>query len=257
MEIISKDPFTAGKNALTLVALFEDRELNTLPNMRGAGQTLSKRVEWILDLTRGSSEGEILDAVTQLGRLPLQFRFDALFGDNDCWFKEDLRDNQFYQSKWTKRQKYSNQVGHFLTAVALGYSFLDTSSDKHLAENLAIGHELRSDYAGDPDGGLPAQLKPGLVTDQMRKDFWDAVDADERGAKLKRDELLWGILGFSGSVNPNYVDPNREGNSLQDLRLTVKGIRFGKWVKDNPGLQPIDGARWLRRNIVFGVSRRP
>ena len=250
-EIVAEDPLTAGKNALTLVALFEDQELQTLWGAY-AGRTVSKRLEWLLELTRGSADGFGPDIAAQGLGLPLQFHYDALFGDNDCWFNESLRDNQFYDPlTWAKTKKHSNQVGHFLTAVALGYSYSNYS-----IEQLVIGHELISDNGLDTPGGLLSQLNPSIVTDQMRQDFWDAVDADASGDKLERDELLWSILGFPGSVNSNYADPNREGNSLQDLRLTVKGVRFGQWVKTNPGLQPIAGARWLRQNILFGTSKR-
>ena len=250
IEIVSKDPWTAGKNALTLVALFEDQELQTLWG-NVAGRTVSERLEWLLELTRGSADGDVVNIATQELRLPLQFRYDSLFGDNDCWFKEELRDNQFYGTNWTKTSKHSNQVGHFLTAVALGYSYSNYS-----IEQLVIGHELISDNSRDIPGGLASQLNPSIVADRMRQDFWDAVDADARRNKLERDELLWSILGFQGSVNPNYVDPNREGNSLQDFRLTARGVRFGQWIKDNPNLQPIAGARWLRQNILFGISKR-
>jgi len=239
-EIISENPLTAGQNALTLVALFEDRELQTLWGTY-AGRTVARRLEWILTMTSGEKKTGI-----DLWGLPYQFRVDALFGYNDCWFKGDLQDNQFYgisangaRNPWYNKP-YSNQVGHFLTATALSYGQYPDS----VTFQFIIGHELLD------DDNLSGQL--GVDVSTAIPYFLGAVDADAQGNKLKRDQLLWNILGFPGPVNPNYVDPNRQGNSLQDLRLSVKGYRFGKWVYDNSSLLPVDGARWLRRNIVAG-----
>jgi hypothetical protein len=156
-EIVSEDPVTASKNALTLVYLFEDEELQSLWG-DFAGRTVSERLKWILDLTRGSEDGSFIDSCTIALHLPLQFHQNSLFGNDDNYFKEELRDNQFYGTAWTKTTKHSNQVGHFLTGVSFGYSMPDFITDW-----FVIGHELRSDNSQDENGGLAQQLKASVT----------------------------------------------------------------------------------------------
>jgi RHS repeat-associated protein len=247
-EITQKDPATAGRNALTLIALFEDNELSTLW-FRVAGKTAGTRLRWILNMTRGG-EDAITSGLSEAFVLPLQFADSYVFGCGDEYFKQELRDNQFYGRDWTKTTKRSNQVGHFLTAVAMAYTWPDA-----LTEQFVIGHELSSDNPADPNGGNLNQVRTS-ISDQVRQKWRDAVKADEQGDKLLRDQLLWDILGFGGAIDPSFVDPNREGNSLQDFRLTVKGYRFGKWVLSNKDVLPIEAARWLRANILSGTSKR-
>jgi len=237
-EIVNIDTLTAHKNAFTLVSLFEDVELGTLWTDQ-AGSTVSKRLSWVLDKTRGFADGGFaFDECIKEASFPMQFGRDADFGNDDLYFKEELRDNQFYNKDHWANAGPSNQVGHFLSAVALGFSHPDFITDW-----FVIGHELKSDK-----GGVLNQLFG--VTDQMKKGFTDAISADERGDNHTRDQLLWSILGFPASVAFGDVDPSRQGNSLQDLRLTVKGYRFGKWAAYNY-LPPVAAARWLRRNILI------
>jgi|GEM_PF-1639336 len=243
LEIVAYDKLTAGKNALTLVALFEDNELNT-KRAHIAGRTASERLEWILKLTRGSDDDFFLDNCVYYGHLPLQFGGSSDFGNDDNYFKDELRDNKFYGTQWTKTTKASNQVGHFLTAVAFGYSMPQFINDW-----FVIGHELRSDNGSDPNGGLSQQIFTN-VTDQMKQNFANAIKADEQLDYLKRDELLWDILDFGVSFDSNYVDPSREGNSLQDLRLTVRGYRFGQWVYNHSSQSPNVAGAWLRYWIL-------
>jgi hypothetical protein len=247
MEIVSQDPATAGKNALTLVALFEDQELQIVWGSV-AGRTVSKRLEWLLELTNGNGD------YYGVGGIGLQFHYASLFGDSDCWFGSGFRDNHLYHQKkdgklvWQDAAgETSNQVGHFLTAVGLSYGILlDIAVLK-----AYLSHELVGDKRG-----VGNQLQEE-VTEQMRQDFLGAVMADAQGNRTKRDELLWGILGFGGTVAPDYIESGRTGNSLPDLRLDVKGYRFGKWVKNNSSLSPNAGAIWLRQNILVGVWSFP
>jgi len=244
-EIISKDPATAGKNALTLVALFEDKELQTLW-WQAAGRTVSSRLVWLLHMTRGKD--------ANYSPLPFQFRYSNLFGDNDCWFKDELQDNHLYNKKdkegyliWAQGGP-SNQVGHFLTAVALTYFWPWREED--LALQFIIGHELLSDTGGH----IPQVTTP--ISEEMKQNFFDALKADELGNELKRDELLWEILGFGGDLNSNYIESNRIGNSLPDLRLSLKGYRFAKWVGSHANLPSGSGGSWLRQNILRGRFER-
>jgi RHS repeat-associated protein len=241
LEMVSKNPATAGKNALTLVALFEDKELQTLW-WPAAGRTVSRRLEWLLQMTRGIDNN--------YSPLPFQFLHSNLFGDNDCWFKDELQDNHLYNKKdkegnliWAQGGP-SNQVGHFLTAIALTYFWYWGEDD--LVLQFIIGHEL----LGDMGGHIPQVTTP--ISEEMKQNFFDAVKADELGNEGKRDELLWEILGFGGEVDANYIEFGRIGNSLPDLRLSLKGYRFAKWAGSHPDLPSASGGSWLRQNILRG-----
>jgi len=242
-EIISKDPATAGKNALTLVALFEDKELQTLW-WQAAGRTVSSRLVWLLHMTRGKD--------ANYSPFPFQFRYSNLFGDNDCWFKDELQDNHLYNKKdnndgfpiWLGGGP-SNQVGHFLTAVALTYFWKE-----NWVLQFVIGHEL----LGDQYGNLPQVYSD--VSEEMKQNFLDAVKADELGNEVTRDELLWKIIFPGREIDANYIERGRIGNSLPDLRLTVKGYRFAKWVGSHANLPSGSGGSWLRQNILRGRFER-
>jgi hypothetical protein len=156
-----------------------------------------------------------------------------------------------YDTVWKKAKHPSNQVGHFLSAVSLAYDWPDA-----ITFWFAIAHEIRSDNGNDPNGGMINQLNPTAVTKQMGEDFVNAIIADEQGNSIVRDNLLWGILGFPQTVDFGNVLRERQGNSIQDLRLAIRGFRFGKWVKNNQKLPSSEGANWLRKNIMvdFGNS---
>jgi len=255
-EIVAKDPFTAGKNLLTLVALFEDQELQTLWGTY-AGRTVSKRLEWILHMTNGFPVGDIT--------LPFpgaQFAYSDLFGTNDCYFSSEFRDNQFYQNEWKRPNSpsYSNQVGHFLTGVSLAYKNVFYLSEEVGIMNtgnldLMIAHEKVTDHTYDPitnkqNPQIFAQIKNAQVTDQDVINFMNAIAYDDLGMYNERDQSLWNILNFGNNVPVGGADPNREGNSLQDLRLDVRAWRFAWWVRGHSGLSSSSGGAWLRSNLM-------
>lgn len=61
-----------------------------------------------------------------------------------------------------------------------------------------------------------------------------------------RDQYLRKIL--TGSAP--FTDPNRKGNSLRDLRLSLRGFAFNDWVKANPHASVSDTSAQLRRLIT-------
>jgi hypothetical protein len=61
-----------------------------------------------------------------------------------------------------------------------------------------------------------------------------------------RDQELRRILGDTSSLRA----PERKGNSLQDLRLSLRGFEFNEWVKANPKASVSQTAEQLRRMIT-------
>jgi hypothetical protein len=223
----------AGANdngALALVRSFEDAELYSLWGDH-SGRTSSSRLEWLLEATSDS------------WWKPTHF---ALNFGNDCDFREEFRDSQF-DTVWylDEADGKSNQVGHFLTAVHIVY--------KQWAIGFLIGHEKFEGGKQRGDWWLADNINDWsymLLTTQDHTMFYDAVEYDEQALYDKRDELLWTLLDFDAEVDFENVSANRDGNSLQDFRLSLKGYRFAKWVRENGSSHPSFAASWLRVNLM-------
>ena len=243
-----------NNNGVTaLASIFTDGELQ---NMGGfyAGRTSATRLEWILNLTLGSYESKPLDIVAKFScALPgellafhLQFAFAFPSGDNSG-LPIGLEDSQFYDGiTWTKKE--SNQIGHFLSAVSTYYY-----GGRDL--ELIIAHEQSTDPCFDWQtpkkcgsefwdnitGASPAD----------RSHFYKAWHYDTNGMYAERDQELWAILKFDSSIVKNLgdVDPARGGNSLQDLRLSLRGVRFADWIMSNRSSLPSEAGQWLMTNL--------
>lgn len=235
---------TAPHGTAALVRVFADDDLARL----GAGATSGARLDWLFAVTRGR-EGQ--PAVPGL-----QMKID--FGD-DADLAAQFRDSQFYPRWPQKGGKPSNQVGHFLTAVALAYYPAYDLFDVGL--RLMIGHEKSSDEQGRRPDAVISLTQMLSVTPADLAAFREAlaldVQADEaageaRAALLRRrDERLWSILQFGPGVAFGDVAETRSGNSLPDLRLSLAGCRFARWVLAHGDTPPGDAARWLRAHLLF------
>jgi hypothetical protein len=240
----------APNGAEALFRSFEDLELYTKWGNE-AGRTSRDRLKWLLNVTTGAPD-PLSNAIAPV--VLVNFAID--FG-SDCGFAVEFRDNRFY-GLWGKDtsdpDQDSNQVGHFLTAVNMTYYWeLVHKSNSHPDSMAAhsrwalypiIGHEQMSD---DPSYNVVIQPTKPTTWDFI---LWDqAVEFDSMGQYQWRDEALWAILSFAADIPMGSVDPDRVGNSLQDLRLSLKGYRFAHWVWDNPTTHPAQAGRWLRMNI--------
>jgi len=256
---------SSSDSATALIDLFETNRLpDTSPY---SGLTSAQyRLEMILSATRSS--------------------FNVHFAINFCdtGFREELRDQKLYDNVWNT-PAVANQVGHFLTAVSLGYapetSFFSSPLVRPLFEGrpamwkrlgdvdyiarlLIVGHEKLGDYAVDYESlgtderalsdvieGPPNQYRQYLKGTEEDVALFDAaVIVDRQGDSLKRDEFLERILN-SGSPQDWR---QRRGNSMEDLRLSVKGWRLGNMVAGDDGESQLmhrhNVANWLRINIA-------
>jgi RHS repeat-associated protein len=210
--------------AEALFRLFED---DKLLNIWGdiTGRTSGERLDWVLNVTQND--------------WPLPTHFAIPFG-SDCGFAEEFQDSQFYPI-WRSylapevAKAISNQVGHFLSAVDITYN--------NWTQGAIIGHEQYTDNT------LQNLLSYLVVTPDDFEHWYKAIEYDEQGLSSKRDAELWPILHFDASIPFEGVDPRREGNSLQDLRLSLKGFRFAEWVEANANLPAVSAASWLRLNL--------
>jgi hypothetical protein len=232
-----------------------------------AGRTAADRLDFVLDFTQGLNVG-----LPSLG-FPAQFNID--FG-GDTGLAEEFRDSKYYKGNNQQSgiwEGSTNQPGHFLTAVALSYRGLPkafhlafwspatdparkVSYEDRIALGLIVGHEKLSDEAFTGQNITEkitaymrtAQAQYWNASEQDVNDFIDAVEADARGDRQTRDDIFRRILG------PNFKRDQsmRVGNSIEDLRLSAKGWRFGKWALSNKNAPSWLAADWLLENILGG-----
>ena len=215
-------------NVEALMRLFE---ADGLP-----GRTVAQRLRWILRVTASGLPGMQM----------------ALFPPDDSGFKEELADGRFYFSRlyWAKlvkpERRNTSQMGHFLIAVGLRV----TPWPRTVALRLIVGHEKLGD--GLFFGFVRQYLR---ATAEDRRLFMEAVDHDQAGRSRQRDLALRKIFGEPGEARR---DPRRIGNSVPDLRLSVKGWRFGQAIAERRLQTRAEAAAWLRREIYDpGRPRQP
>jgi RHS repeat-associated protein len=142
--------------------------------------------------------------------------FAIPFGDSG--FKNELRD------PWPDDS--GNQVGHFLTAVDIGYNL-----DNPVGLSAIVGHEM---YSDDPAWSIPAQLRLGLTNPSARDLFTTGTD----------DAFQQILNSGSGPLE------NRTGNSMEDLRLSYLGWTMGRLYRQGFFTSHASVGRWLQEHIA-------
>jgi RHS repeat-associated protein len=275
LEIVDQIIRDAPNGIEALIQLFENE---LLPQYRPGKTTAQARLEFILAVTN-RLVGNRIDVGIQFA-----IEFQQCGERPDAGLRYEFRDDWMYPAYWDQPASTSNQIGHFLTAVRLGYdpsflipllsraevvrhaAWLDEPLDM-IAIRLMVGHEKK----GDPDPTtekLGPEFKEALdgirtgvnIPFQYRKAtredvryFELAVTADRAGENRTRDYYLALILGMTEAELRE-----RGGNSMADLCLSVKGWRMGRAVagRDRPAEKQLitrhEVADWLRSNIAAG-----
>ncbi len=191
---------------------------------------------------------EILRSTASTGQKPFSLspRVDTLVGlasrthftgsggvMGDAGFAPEFQDDHLYAEQWGFETPYSKQTGHFLTAVDMGRTGRWTYP--------IVGHELFADT-------LPSvafQIFPGPTQYDVLA-FKIAVMADGWGAIEAREANLAFILNpeVHGAVQ------TRQGNSMEDLRLSVRGWRLGNMVTTGQIGSNKDLANWIALNVA-------
>jgi hypothetical protein len=185
------------------------------------GKTPQGRLRAILEGTRSIP---VLTGSDGLG----YFRGD--FGESG--FQEILQDGELYDMYWGGGK--SDQVGHFLTSVGLAFYYGKASLYP------SVGHEMLSD-----ETGIIKQIGAAIQDHGNIDLFLAAVGADARGNTALRDQKLRAILasGYAKDKSLYY------GNSLQDLRLNVRGWRLAQLIKNGTLQTREEVATWIQENI--------
>lgn len=194
-----------------------------------ASGRLSKLLQDTVGLPLAQLDGWVASRVAQ--ELHTQFAGPgSTLGD--AGFAPQYRDDYLYGLYWGEVTPYSEQTGHFLTAVSMGNA---TGSFWMCA---AVGHEQRADNHIGRQIMAPTQ---GDIEAFQRALVYDAA-----GDSAARDHELYGILNPS----PSRSIASRRGNSMSDLRLTVRGWRLGSLVALGQLGSNKDLANWIALNVA-------
>lgn len=231
---------TSAGNAVDFLALlFEDDDIDD----SGSGNELQKRLNTILRASADPGQPGIT-------------HFSGIFSNlKDRGFRPEFKD------PWPSS---ANQCGHFTTAVHMGFDPLRAGryvydSVKSLAlpstvlspfppltfplaerlcARLIVGHEQSTDAGVDY---LVHYRQFLAATDSEIRTFLDAVTALPNDPKIdinKASSLISTIRIGTG-----------EGNSIQDLRLSLYGYKFGSRIRLGNLTTRADAGKWLRVNL--------
>ena len=151
----------------------------------------------------------------------------------------------------------NNQVGHFLTAVDMGfnpkrtYDFASNSTwfslslltvgtgipkEESICVRLIVGHEQY------PDNGWNAGTMQALAPkDADIQAFYNAVKALPNDAVLDLDKARGSIITIPVGTGT--------GNSIQDLLLSLFGYKFGSRIRLGTLDNRDEAAQWVRANL--------
>lgn len=154
-----------------------------------------------------------------------------------------------------------NQVGHFLSAVGLGYGPTKvnapipllggrirdavgappTMSDEEVGIRLIVGHEKKA----DPSIPAPADFKA---------QFQSATDEDVAAFRKAKAALGTATEIDMKAAEPFLkkiqIDPTQRGNSIQDLRLSLAGLNLGERIRSGEIKSREEAAAWVRQNLL-------
>jgi hypothetical protein len=240
-----------------LAQLIEDSSIENI----GQGNELQRRLVTILEASSDDSRGGVT-------------HFIGIFGGcADRGFRAEFKDN-------------SNQVGHFLTAVDMGYRPTKTSNFlRNMGLNPDRRHLGKGGYTSPPPGRLD-HLVPWdeqvcvrlIIRHEQVSDAPDwikdyaqfipetyaaatAPDEDEVIAffrALDRVDLSAANLAATRAALAPIRIGTGYGNSLQDLHLSLYGYQFGRFIRSGLIATRRQAATWIRWNIggTFAFTQR-
>lgn len=173
----------------------------------------------------GDSVKERTDVILNLTYSAPYQHFSGQYGDSG--FKAEYQDG-------------ADQVGHFLTAVRLGRLKGEYLFMYYLVDSASIGHEMISDNVIDSEG-----------LDDVNSVLQFAVGfSHPKVHNLFETENYEEILNYY-----DFIDPERNGNSVVDLNLTKAGFIFSDLIV-NENISNKDAAIWLRENLCNSLNSK-
>jgi hypothetical protein len=193
-----------------------------------------------------SSAQQRLDQVlsqTNTSRVPNMHLSGLGAAKGDRGFRREFADDYLYGELWGYGPgAHSNQVGHLLTAIATSYG-----GGTEFWMRLDIGHEKINDGRTVGSRGWKILPQYGAATSSDLQLFSGALSADAQGDYAQRDANLSAILAWDTTYGPQF---SRIGNSMEDLRLTVRGWNLGQLVLSGALRTNRDLAAWIALNVA-------
>ena len=164
-----------------------------------------------------------------------QERFEAILTGVDSGVGKYM-DGDFTDSGFQSQFKDGgDQVGHFLQSAGLAYNSAGSVGD-YVALSLVVGHEMQPDPQAEgiaENWGFFNQIGASALRPSTHGLFLDGTDG-----------------GYNVILN-TFGDPTaRDGNSIQDLRLSYQGWIFGKNMQMGYYRSRYESANWLQRHIA-------
>ncbi len=220
--------------------------IDTIKTRKGSAKDA---MQYILDQTYGGGKidpsfawgiGGLADNLA--GRVPHSNLSGLGAGKGDFGFQPQFMDDQWYSGLWGyKDLPHTTQLGHFLTAVDMGLDGGDW------LKSAMINHEQIPDDALGGFGAAALAFAKRASPEDMAA-FDSAVTYDKLGDYDSRDKMLRSILE-KPDLKPWQT---REGNSLEDLALSVKGWELGREIARGELKTSKDVADWIAGNIAEG-----
>jgi hypothetical protein len=235
VKVELKDDYAADLEFLA--RLFEDSSISDT----GTGNDLQNRLLTILEASTDGSNG----GVTHFAKI--------FAGCQDMGFRPAFKD------PWPSSR---NQVGHFTTAVDMGFRpgrtylvipsvmrklILDSTSSPFLPVEervciaLIIGHEQVADTHWKAN-----YFATNTATRDDILKFLTAVNTVSRNPDWNVDKSHTALIGISIGKGV--------GNSIQDLHLSVYGYKLGKLIRSGDMTSRDDAALWIRTDIGGSLS---
>jgi hypothetical protein len=262
--------------AEALARLFDDETVTDPSATFGSNTPLGRRLQNMLDNSGDAYSG----GVTHFAGIFAGWKNSSGWGDTG--FKECFQDHALWPGS-------SMQVGHFMTAVDMGYRPIKTylyikhyvdmlpgdpwdkaaenisesqrdpsqpmtpgwwSPDEFECVNLMIAHEKVADSGVyGAEPSLWCKIKTSLVTVNRQEHNAFRCAFDGLGAGPRFD-----INKAQGTLSSITIGSG-SGDSKQDLLLSLFGFKFGSMIRKSELTSTSDGGNWVRLNLKDPASK--
>jgi hypothetical protein len=278
---IRSDVTVSGETnfAEALARLFDDQTITDSTPASGTSTPLQLRLQNILD----NSGDAYSDGISHFSGIFQGWKNSSGSGDGfgDTGFKPDFQDHTLWPGS-------SMQVGHFMTAVDMGYRPSKTYLYV-IYKADALRDILWWGWLKPPPPKLPQPFRPGWWTpDELQcvelmiahekvadsgvygaePSWWSMIDTATIAAQVSWQESDIFRHGFDGLGTGPQFDVRKaqgtlspinigsgSGNSRQDLLLSLFGFKFGTMIRNSEITSIADGGNWVRLNLKNPASK--
>jgi hypothetical protein len=263
--------------AEALARLFDDPTITDPAPASGTSTPLKLRLQNILD----NSGDTFSDGISHFSGIFLGSKNSNGWGDTG--FKPDFQDHGLWPGS-------SMQVGHFMTAVDMGYRPIKTylyvkQRTDRLEDIFMDPEERRWVFLKPPPPDPDKPIRPGwwspdelecvslIIAHEQVADsgvygaepsFWCKVKTALYGASPQESEIFRQAfdslapqfeIGKARGKLSSITIGTGSGDSLQDLLLSLFGFKFGAMIRKSEITSIADGGNWVRLNLKDPTSK--